>query len=86
MARKPRDKSAATPEPNAEPAKPAAKPAAKPSGPPRERIVAALMRLAAERPWNDIGIPEIAAEAGVTLAEFRDLFPPRAPSSAPSRA
>ncbi|HEX8165410.1 MAG TPA: TetR/AcrR family transcriptional regulator [Beijerinckiaceae bacterium] len=43
--------------------------------PPRERIVEALMRLAADRPWNDIEITDIAQEAGVTLAEFRDLFP-----------
>ncbi len=42
---------------------------------PRERIVEALMRLAADRPWDDIEIGDIAEEAGVTLAEFRDLFP-----------
>ena len=42
---------------------------------PRERIVEALMRLAAERPWTDIGIGDIAGEAGVTLAEFRDHYP-----------
>lgn len=42
---------------------------------PRERIVEALMRLAAERPWSDIEIGDVAAEAGVTLAEFRDHFP-----------
>lgn len=41
----------------------------------RDRIVQALMRLAAERPWNDIEIADIAEEAGVTLSEFRDLFP-----------
>jgi AcrR family transcriptional regulator len=43
--------------------------------PPRERIVAALMRLAADRPWNDIEIADVAEEAGVTLAEFREHFP-----------
>jgi AcrR family transcriptional regulator len=43
--------------------------------PPRERIVEALMRLASDRPWNDIEIADVAAEAGVTLAEFRDCFP-----------
>ena len=43
--------------------------------PPRERIVQALMRLASDRPWNDIEITDIAQEAGVTLAEFRDHFP-----------
>jgi AcrR family transcriptional regulator len=43
--------------------------------PPREAAVAALMRLAAEQPWNDIEISDIAREAGLTLAEFRELFP-----------
>jgi len=33
------------------------------------------MTLAAEQPWNDIEIGEIAREANVTLAEFRDAFP-----------
>ncbi|ACL56360.1 TetR family transcriptional regulator [Methylobacterium nodulans] len=42
---------------------------------PREAIVEALMRLAAEQPWTDIEITDIAREAGVSLAEFRDLFP-----------
>jgi AcrR family transcriptional regulator len=42
---------------------------------PRDRIIDALMRLAAEQPWNDIEVTDIAREAGVTLAEFRDLFP-----------
>lgn len=42
---------------------------------PRDRIVDALMTLAAEQPWNDIEIGEIAREANVTLAEFRDAFP-----------
>ncbi|HEX8374133.1 MAG TPA: hypothetical protein VF606_03025, partial [Geminicoccaceae bacterium] len=43
--------------------------------PPREAAVEALMRLAAEQPWNDIEIGDIAREAGLSLAEFRDLFP-----------
>ncbi len=62
--------------------KPSAKPTGQPAGKPddtaaprpRERIVEALMKLAAERPWDEIGINDIAREAGVTLAEFRDLF------------
>lgn len=41
----------------------------------RDAIVDALMRLAADRPWNDIEVTDIAREAGVTLAEFRDFFP-----------
>ncbi|MFL5197934.1 MAG: TetR family transcriptional regulator, partial [Microvirga sp.] len=43
--------------------------------PARERIVQALMRLASDRPWNDIEIADIAEEAGVTLSAFRDQFP-----------
>ena len=48
---------------------------ASPSSSPRDAIVEATMRLAAEQPWNDIDISDIAREAGVSLAEFRDLFP-----------
>jgi len=33
------------------------------------------MELAAERPWADIEIRDIADAAGVSLSEFRDLFP-----------
>ena len=33
------------------------------------------MRLAADRPWNDIELTDIAHDAGVSLAEMRDLFP-----------
>ncbi|SEP36915.1 transcriptional regulator, TetR family [Methylobacterium sp. ap11] len=43
--------------------------------PPREAIVEVLMRLAAEQPWNDIEIGDIAREAGVSLAEFRECYP-----------
>ncbi|MEH3145610.1 MAG: TetR/AcrR family transcriptional regulator [Methylobacterium frigidaeris] len=50
-------------------------PTPRPDKPPREAIVEALMRLAAEQPWSDIEITDIAREAGVTLAEFRDAFP-----------
>ena len=42
---------------------------------PREAAVEALMRLAAEQPWNDIEIGDIAREANLSLAELRDLFP-----------
>jgi len=41
----------------------------------RKAIIDALMRLAATRNWSEIEIADIAQEAGVTLAEFRDLFP-----------
>ena len=46
-----------------------------PKPPPREAAVEALMRLAAEQPWNDIEIGDIAREANLSLAELRDLFP-----------
>lgn len=42
---------------------------------PREAAVEALMRLAAEQPWNDIEVGDIAREAELSLAELRDLFP-----------
>ncbi len=41
----------------------------------REQVVEALMRLAAEQPWDDIELADIAREAGLTLSEMRDLFP-----------
>jgi AcrR family transcriptional regulator len=46
-----------------------------PSSSSREAVVEATMRLAADRPWNDIELVDIAREAGVSLAELRDLFP-----------
>jgi AcrR family transcriptional regulator len=42
--------------------------------PARERIVAALMSLLAEKPFEDIGLGEIARTAGVSLADLRDQF------------
>jgi AcrR family transcriptional regulator len=42
---------------------------------PRDRVVEALMTLAATQAWEEISISDIARQAGVTLAEFRDLFP-----------
>jgi AcrR family transcriptional regulator len=42
---------------------------------PRTAIVEATMKLAAERRFEDIAIRDIAAEAGVSLADFRDAFP-----------
>lgn len=41
----------------------------------RDRIVDALMELAAEQPFDDVTISAIAARAGVSLADFRDAFP-----------
>jgi AcrR family transcriptional regulator len=42
---------------------------------PRNRIIDALMSLAAERRFEDITIRDICAAAKVTLADFRDAFP-----------
>jgi AcrR family transcriptional regulator len=61
--------------------KPASQPASqrpeRPSGEhaPRDRVVDALMRLAAEKPFGEIGLAEIAARAEVSLAQLRDLVP-----------
>ena len=52
----------------------ASPPAAKPVDP-RKRAVDALMKLAAERPWDQIELPDIATEAGLSLAQLRGLFP-----------
>ena len=41
----------------------------------RAKIVDAAMALAARRPFEDVTIRDIAAEAGATLADFRDAFP-----------
>jgi AcrR family transcriptional regulator len=42
---------------------------------PRDRIIDALMALAAERHWDEIDLPAIAAQAEVSLADLRDHFP-----------
>lgn len=50
----------------------------KPAGAPpdkRRAAVEALMRLASDRPWSDIELTDVAAEAGLSLSEMRDLFP-----------
>lgn len=49
--------------------------ASTPKTDPRVAVIEALMRLAAERPWNTIELTDIAAEADVKLATLRDLFP-----------
>jgi AcrR family transcriptional regulator len=45
-----------------------------PAGTPRERIIEAFMQLLAEQPIERIGLADIAARAGVTLAELRGEF------------
>ncbi len=41
----------------------------------KSAIVEAMMALAAERRFEDISLRDIAAKAGVSLADFRDAFP-----------
>src|ERR1700735_1875382 len=41
----------------------------------RGKIVDALMKLAAERRFEDISVRDISKAAGVSLADFRDAFP-----------
>lgn len=43
--------------------------------PPKDRMVDALMELAAERDYHAIGLADIAERAGVTLANLRDFYP-----------
>jgi ubiquinone biosynthesis protein COQ9 len=44
------------------------------SGTPRDRIVAAALRLAETRGWRDLSLGEIAGEAGIPLAEMPREF------------
>jgi ubiquinone biosynthesis protein COQ9 len=40
----------------------------------RGRLVAAAMKLAAERPWREVTLPDIAAAANVSLVDVRNEF------------
>ena len=51
--------------------KPGAKPGATPD---RARVIDAFMSLVAEKPIEDIGLAEIASQAGVSLADLRAMF------------
>ncbi|MDX2288779.1 MAG: TetR family transcriptional regulator [Hyphomicrobiaceae bacterium] len=42
------------------------------------RIIAAALRLAAERPWREVGVRDIAEAAGTDLAEVRKSFASKA--------
>lgn len=42
---------------------------------PRDRVVDATMSLAARREFGDVPLTEIAREAGMSLADLRDLYP-----------
>jgi AcrR family transcriptional regulator len=41
---------------------------------PREQVIAAFMAALGEKPFEQIGFADVAAGAGVSLAELRDLF------------
>src|SRR4051794_24987046 len=41
----------------------------------RTAVVDALMALSAERNWEEIGLPDLAEKAGLSLSELRGLFP-----------
>ncbi len=41
---------------------------------PRDRIVEALLALAAERPFEDVTLPALAERAGISLAEIRESY------------
>ncbi|WP_036281446.1 TetR/AcrR family transcriptional regulator [Methylocystis sp. ATCC 49242] len=42
---------------------------------PRDRVVDATLSLAARRDFGDVSLTDIAHEAGLSLADLRDLFP-----------
>jgi ubiquinone biosynthesis protein COQ9 len=42
------------------------------------RIVAAALRLAAERPWNDVTLRDMAEAAGASLGDLRGVVPSKA--------
>lgn len=56
-------------------AKAETKNSASPPADKRTKVITALMELAAERTWEDISMTDVATRAGLTLSEFRDLFP-----------
>jgi AcrR family transcriptional regulator len=71
MVRRPARKSTSKPAQSASSRRPAASAAA---GSERDRIIAALLSLLAEKPIEQIGLAEIAQQAGVTLAQLRGEF------------
>jgi AcrR family transcriptional regulator len=71
MARRPARKSAAK---KAAAGKSTAAPPLPPGAGDRDKIIAALLNLLAEKRFEQIGLAEIAEAAGVSLAQFRDEF------------
>jgi AcrR family transcriptional regulator len=56
-------------------AKAASSKSSSPQNLPRDRIVDALMTLAADNSWSQVSLPMIAEKAEVSLSELRDAFP-----------
>jgi len=50
-------------------------PQADPTANPRQAAVEALLALAAQRPWGEIGLADVAAQADLSLSQLRGLFP-----------
>ncbi|WP_292530280.1 TetR family transcriptional regulator [Methylocystis sp.] len=44
-------------------------------GSPRDRVIDATLRLATRREFSDVTLTDIAQEAGISLADLRELFP-----------
>ena len=74
MARKPARKAASKPTRSASAHSASAASQATPTTE-REKIVAALLAILPEKPFRAIGLADIAAAAGVSLAQLRDEFP-----------
>jgi AcrR family transcriptional regulator len=72
MARRPARKASRRPSRTA-----SAGPSAEPPTPTtdREKIIAALLTLLADEPFESIGLADVAGQAGVSLAQLRDEFP-----------
>ncbi len=45
---------------------------------PRERLIDAALELAAERPWAGVSLADVAAKAGLSLAELHEHTPSKA--------
>ena len=74
MARKPARKAATKPTRSASAHSASAASQATPTTE-REKIIAALLAILPEKPFQAIGLADIAAAAGVSLAQLRDEFP-----------
>jgi len=74
MARKPARKTATKPTRSASAHSASAASQATPTTE-REKIIAALLAILPEKPFQAIGLADIAAAAGVSLAQLRDEFP-----------